>query len=211
MSLNCSAIRYKFAWPPFCTAHSLSHKTQAHLPFTVCVWPQRYKHGEWSDTVHMQLHYEYFKSDSIRVTLMSNSKIIFILHFVSLHSKVSELVLFNFLLKLGVLRSQYSKLLQLNFSICFHSKVNLLIVVIKTWPQFSLMGENSAIRFLGISMSDYIQWQWYIIVYIFNGFLIFEAEIIWSFPEIQHLKLRFWCPLMICHRFNVYNSELVDN
>lgn len=149
MSLNCSAIRYKFAWPPFCTAHSLSHKTQAHLPFTVCVWPQRYKHGKWSDTVHMQLHYEYFKSDSIRVTLMSNSKIIFILHFVSLHSKVSELVLFNFLLKLGVLRSQYSKLLQLNFSICFHSKVNLLIVVIKTWPQIFPYGWKLRNQILG--------------------------------------------------------------
>lgn len=102
MSFRCSTICYKFAWPPFCTAHSLSRKTQAHLPFTVCVWPQRYKHREWSDTVHMQLHYEYFKSDSIRVTLMSKCKIMFILHFVSLHSKDTWLLLFSFLLKFEV-------------------------------------------------------------------------------------------------------------
>lgn len=152
MSFRCSTICYKFAWPPFCTAHSLSRKTQAHLPFTVCVWPQRYKHREWSDTVHMQLHYEYFKSDSIRVTLMSKCKIMFILHFVSLHSKVSELEILDsccsvFFWNLECISSQYSKLLQLNFTICFHSKVNLLKVVIKAMAPIFLLWVNFLIRF----------------------------------------------------------------
>lgn len=124
----------------------------AHLPFTVCVWPQRYKHREWSDTVHMQLHYEYFKSDSIRVTLMSKCKIMFLLHFVSLHSKVSELEILDsccsvFFWNLECISSQYSKLLQLNFTICFHSKVNLLKVVIKAMAPIFLLWVNFSIRF----------------------------------------------------------------
>lgn len=142
MSFRCSTICYKFAWPPFCTAHSLSRKTQAHLPFTVCVWPQRYKHREWSDTVHMQLHYEYFKSDSIRVTLMSKCKIMFILHFVSLHSKVSELEILDsccsvFFWNLECISSQYSKLLQLN---SFKGKSSQSSDQ-GNGPNFSLMGK----------------------------------------------------------------------
>lgn len=160
----------------------------------------------------MQLHYEYFKSDSIRVTLMSKCKIMFILHFVSLHSKVSELEILDsccsfFFWNLECISSQYSKLLQLNFTICFPSKVNLLKIVIKTMAPIFLLWVNFSIRFY------WYEWLYSVTVvyFTFNEFLNFEAEIIWSFPEIQHLKLWFWRPLKICHRFNVYNSELVDN
>lgn len=155
----------QFAWPPFCTAHSLSRKTQAHLPFTVCVWPQRYKHREWSDTVHMQLHYEYFKSDSIRVTLMSKCKIKFILHFVSLHSKVSELEILESCCSVFFWNLECSSVFQVaatEFQQLFSFKgkssqssdqdtAPIFLLWVKIWQSDS------------VSMSDCIQWQWYIV------------------------------------------------
>lgn len=130
----------------YCTQPE-SQNTSPPTIYCMCVAPEIQAQG-----MHMQLHYEYFKSDSIRVTLMSKYKIMFILHFVSLHSKVSELEILDsccsvFFWNLECLSSQYSKLLQLNFTICFHSKVNFLKVVIKAMAPIFLLWVNFLIRF----------------------------------------------------------------
>lgn len=118
------------------------------------------------------------------------------------------LLLFIFLLKFGVYKFSVLQVAATEFYHLFSfKKVNLLKVVIKAMAPIFLLWVNFSIRFY------WYEWLYSVTVvyFTFNEFLNFEAEIIWSFPEIQHLKLWFWRPLKICHRFNVYNSELVDN